>query len=179
MLTYRKLMTLVLLMTVTLVVAACGGDEATPEPAAEETELAPEETQEAAVPSGDNAELIAAAIEAGDVDNGRTVFNESYATSLGSWQCASCHSVNAARARLVGPGMYDLYVIAEDRLAESGDPDVVTYIRNSITMPAAHIVQEDPAYPENLMPGNYADVLTEQELTDVVAYILALGNPDA
>lgn len=163
-----------------LLLAACGGgDEATSEPEPAETELAPEGTEEAAAPSGDNAELIAAAIEAGDVANGRAVFNESYQTSSGAWMCASCHSVNEARARLVGPGMYDLYVIAEERLAESGDPDVVTYIRNAITMPNAHIVQDDPGYPENLMPVNYADVLTEQELTDVVAYILTLGNPDA
>jgi mono/diheme cytochrome c family protein len=179
MLMIRRPWMLVLVMVAALVLAACGGDEPTPEAAPEETELAPEETPEAAVPSEEMMVLVAEAIAAGDVENGRTVFNESYATSLGSWQCASCHSVNSARSRLVGPGMYDLYVIAEERLAESGDQDVVTYIRNAITMPNAHIVQEEPAYPENLMPGNYGEVLTEQELADVVAYILTLGNPEA
>jgi mono/diheme cytochrome c family protein len=31
-------------------------------------------------------------------------------------------------------------------------------------------------YPENLMPQNYGEVLTEDQLNDLVAYVLSLGN---
>jgi mono/diheme cytochrome c family protein len=102
-----------------------------------------------------------------------------YQTSSGGWMCASCHSVDASEARLVGPGLYNIYMRAEERIVESGDPDVVTYVVNSIIHPADYHVQADPPYPENLMPQNYEEVLTEQELADVVAYVLSLGYPES
>ncbi len=122
-------------------------------------------------------DLVAAAIAAGDVANGQTVFGAMYQTSGGGWMCSSCHSVDESEARLVGPGLYNIYTRAEERIAESGDPDVVTYVVNSIIYPADYHVSADPAYPENLMPQNYEEVLTEQELADVVGYVLSLGYP--
>jgi mono/diheme cytochrome c family protein len=136
------------------------------------TEVVTEEVEEEA-----EVDLVAAAIAAGDVANGQTVFGAMYQTSGGGWMCSSCHSVDESEARLVGPGLYNIYTRAEERIAESGDPDVVTYVVNSIIYPADYHVSADPAYPENLMPQNYEEVLTEQELADVVGYVLSLGYP--
>jgi len=156
---------------------------ATEEILAELTEEAVE-TEEAVAAEEESGEadfdaMIAEAIAVGDVENGQRIFNESYNTSVGPWICASCHSVDEAAIRLVGPPLWDLHErVATVRLEESGEPDPITYVHNSILMPQAYIVPGDAAgpYPENLMPTNYGEILTEQELNDVTAYILTLGN---
>lgn len=159
---------------------------ATPEPTATAiptvvTEEATEVVTEEAIAADDFSTLIAEAIANGDPVNGQAVYNQQYTTAVGPWICASCHSVDESQLRLVGPPMWGIYERAEERIAESGDADPVEYVRNSILMPTAYIVPADAGgpYPENLMPPNYGEVLTEQELNDVVAYILTLGNPNA
>jgi mono/diheme cytochrome c family protein len=150
---------------------------ATPSPTAVPPTATIEPTDEPATAA--TADPIAEAIAAGDVDNGMTVFNASYQTSSGAWMCSTCHSVDESEVRLVGPALYKLYDRADERATESGDPDGITYVVNSIIAAPDYHVPADPPYPENLMPQNYSEVLTEQELADVVAYILTLGNPDA
>lgn len=152
---------------------------ATTEPTAEPTIESTAEPTEAPTEEAAAENPIAVAIAAGDIANGQTVFNESYQTSSGVWMCASCHSVDESEVRLVGPAMYNLYQRVGERADAADEPDGATYTIHAITMPNAYIVEADPAYPENLMPQNYGAVLTEQELADVVAYILSLGNPDA
>lgn len=49
--------------------------------------------------------------------------------------------------------------------------DVVTYLRTSILHPNDYVV---PGYPESLMPQNYAEILTEAEINDLIAYLLTL-----
>jgi len=129
--------------------------------------------------AADEGQTIASVIEAGDVDAGQAVFNAPYETSSGTWICTSCHSVDESQTRLVGPGLWGLYERADERAEAAGDADAVTYVYESIIAPAAYHVEAEPPYPENLMPQNYGEVLTEEELDDVIAYILTLGNPDA
>ena len=89
--------------------------------------------------------------------------------------CSACHSVSEDELRLVGPGLWDIgNRSAEERLSETDDETVVEYIYASIVNPQAYIVPGDPAYPENLMPPNYEEVLTEDELNGVIAYLLSL-----
>ena len=150
-------------------------DEPTVEPTTEEVE----ETEEAEAAAGDDFEqLVADAIAAGDPEAGQAVFNASYDTSSGPWMCASCHSVDESQVRLVGPGLWNIHERAAERIEESGDADPVEYVRNSIVNTGAYIVPPDEGgpYPENLMPANYGDVLTDEELTNLVAYLLTLGN---
>ncbi len=158
-------------------------DEPTPEPTAEEaTEDATEETEDtAAAAEGDFEQLVADAIAAGNPEAGQTVFNTSYDTSSGPWMCASCHSVDESQVRLVGPGLWNLHERAAERIEESGDANPVEYVRNSILNTGAYIVPADEGgpYPENLMPANYGEVLTDEELTNLVAYLLTLGNENA
>jgi mono/diheme cytochrome c family protein len=145
---------------------------ATLEPTVAPTEVPTEE----AVASAEDP--IAAAIALGNPAEGATTFNLLFTTSSGGWMCMSCHSVDEAQTRLVGPGLYGIYNRVE-RLEASGEPDMATYVRNSIINPAGFHAPADPAYPENLMPQNYGEVFTEQQLNDLVAYLLTLGNPDA
>lgn len=146
------------------------------EPAeAEATEEADAEVDDAAAEPAED-DPVAVAIAEGDIALGQQVFNQQYDTSVGPWICASCHSVDEARVRLVGPGLWGMAETSETRITESGDADAVEYVYNSIVNPMAYIVPADQggAYPENLMPPNYAEVLSEEELDAVVAYVLSL-----
>ncbi len=106
----------------------------------------------------------------GDPANGATLFNQSYDTALGAWICSQCHNANS-EDRLIGPGLLNLRDRAGERI--EGEPAEV-YVYNSIIHPNDFIVPGDPEYPENLMPSNYAEIFSEQELYDLVAYLLSL-----
>ena len=49
--------------------------------------------------------------------------------------------------------------------------EVVTYIRTSILQPSDFIV---PGFPDLLMPQIYAQVFSDQEVNDLIAYLLTL-----
>jgi mono/diheme cytochrome c family protein len=143
---------------------------------AEETEeVAADDTDETADASGDDP--IAMAIAAGNPEQGAQIFQTSYDTPSGPWMCNSCHSVDASQVRLVGPGLWGLAERGEQRIAETGDATIPEYISTSIANPQDYIVPADEGgpYPENLMP-HYADVFSEQEINDLVAYILTLSE---
>ncbi len=139
-----------------------------------------EEVVEAAEQADETTDVIASAIARGNVENGRTIFNQQYDTSVGPWICASCHSVDENQQRLVGPPMWGIYELAAQRAEDAGVADEVAYIHESINMPQAYIVPADAGgeYPQNLMPPNYEELFTEQELDDLTAYLLTLGNPN-
>ncbi len=124
-----------------------------------------------------SAEAMAMIINTYDEENGEELFNSPLETSSGVWMCASCHSVDESQVRLVGPPMWVLYA-REERVEETRPPHIIAYTERSIVMPQAYIVPADPPYPENLMPQNYGELLNEEELRDVVAYLMSLGNPE-
>ncbi len=133
-----------------------------------------EATAEEAVDA--EADPIAALIANSDLAAGEAIFNASYETASGVWACSNCHSVDEAQTRLIGPGMWGLHERADDRATESGDADGITYVANSIYHPNDYIVPDDGtgAYPPGLMPANYGDLLTEEEMNNLVAYLLSL-----
>jgi mono/diheme cytochrome c family protein len=49
--------------------------------------------------------------------------------------------------------------------------DPVEYIRTSILHPSEFLV---PGYPDNLMPKTYGEIYTEDEINDLVAYLMTL-----
>lgn len=98
-----------------------------------------------------------------------TVFNN---TSTGPYACATCHNA-ASEDRLIGPGLYNLRGHADHRV--EGEVTEV-YIYNSILHPNDFIVPAEPPYPANLMPNNYRDLLSDQDLYDIIAYLLTLGD---
>ncbi|MDZ4763411.1 MAG: cytochrome c [Chloroflexota bacterium] len=146
----------------------------TPIPTATPTPLPPTAapTVEVAVASG--ADVAAAALAAGDSAAGMVVFQTQHALPDGSaWACMSCHSVDASGVRLIGPGLWNVSVRGETRVAGQ---NAAEYVRNSILHPAdyiAPVADGEAAWALN-MPLGWDTVLSEQELNDVIAYLFTL-----
>lgn len=105
---------------------------------------------------------------AGDAANGQVLFN--VLKPEAGFACSTCHRVDSTD-RLIGPGLLGVTQFAEE-LFPGRDP--ADYLHESIVNPNAYIVPGEPPYPENLMPQIYAQLFTEQEIWDLVAYLLSL-----
>jgi mono/diheme cytochrome c family protein len=57
-----------------------------------------------------------------------------------------------------------------DMGSDMGD-DPAAYIRESILHPSAFLV---PGFPDNLMPKTYGEIFTDDEINDLVAYLMTL-----
>jgi mono/diheme cytochrome c family protein len=117
-------------------------------PTAVPTTVVPTEVPTAAVPT---EEAPITAVPSGNADNGKAVFD-------GVGGCAACHSVEPGKT-LVGPSLAG---IAEDGPGE---------IRDSIVNPDEEIVE---GFKPGVMPTDYAQKLTEQQINDLIAYLLTL-----
>ncbi len=102
----------------------------------------------------------AAPEEQGDpVARGRQIFTER--------GCAGCHTIEGLSTGVVGPNLTQIGEIAAT-LKEGYSAE--EYIRESIQNPNAYIVE---GYQPNIMPQNYGQQLSQQELDDLVAFLLA------
>jgi mono/diheme cytochrome c family protein len=99
---------------------------------------------------------------AGNAAAGETVFSQTAAPA-----CTSCHSLEPGTT-LAGPSLAMIGAEADSRVAGQSAED---YVRESIVNPNAHIVD---GFAANLMPATYGSQLTEQQITDLVAYLLTL-----
>lgn len=127
-------------------------------------EAAVEEDAEAEVADETTTEDEAVVAEAvGDVASGAALF----ANVPGNAPCSSCHYVDSDQM-LVGPGMLGVGERAGERV--SGE-DAAEYLRNSILHPNDHVVE---GYPAQVMPQNYGDSLSEEDINDLIAYMLSL-----
>jgi mono/diheme cytochrome c family protein len=102
-------------------------------------------------------EDFAAALAVADPANGEQV-----ALARG---CIGCHALDPA-AVMTGPTWYHMGDTAVSRV--SGESPAL-YLYHSILNPGGYVV---PNYPNNIMPANYSEQLTTQELADLVAYLL-------
>jgi hypothetical protein len=149
----------------------------TPSPVPPTATVAPTNTPEMAMAEGVEPLPVgfAEAVEAGDVSAGQTIFNNTYTMPNGQpWACSSCHSITPDEARLIGPGMWNIGVRAGERVPGE---DALTYIYNSIRHPNQFIVPPDAsgaAYPANLMPEGYEEVLSEDDFVNLIAYLFTL-----
>jgi cytochrome c oxidase subunit 2 len=83
--------------------------------------------------------------------------------------CNACHSVDGSK--IVGPtwkGLYGETVTLEGGATATADD---AYLRESILNPNAMIVQ---GYPANVMPQNFKERLSEQQLADIIEYLKSL-----
>lgn len=108
---------------------------------------------------------IVTEINQADVTNGETLFNQLNDTGFA---CSSCHNPNNEE-QLIGPGLYNIPLRASQRVEGQ---IAQQYIYNSIVHPNDYIVE---GYPENLMPQNYEEIFTTDEIYDITAYLMTLG----
>lgn len=101
----------------------------------------------------------------GDPVAGRRLYNEQdLGTNVG---CSLCHSLEKD-VNKVGPSFYGLATRAETTV-----PGLTAeqYIRQSILVPNAHLVE---GYPPDQMVQDYETRLTPQQIDDLVAFLLTL-----
>lgn len=118
---------------------------------------------------------------AGDVAAGQTVFQTMFALPDGTqWGCFVCHST-APGVTLIGPSLFDVSNHALGYGPESiegpGTGNIAyDYIHTSIVDPPffiAHLPDGQASWPVPMAVG-FGDVLTEQQLNDVIAYVMSL-----
>jgi mono/diheme cytochrome c family protein len=96
---------------------------------------------------------------AGDpVSRGRDVYNNS--------GCGGCHTIDGISSGTVGPNLNQIGEEAANRIDGMSSQD---YLRESIVNPSAHIVEGF----DDMMPKTFADSLGDQELEDLIAFLLA------
>lgn len=88
--------------------------------------------------------------------------------------CVACHSVSRETKGMLGPSLAGLVPRSTETvndLAYTGSAETVeAYIRESILQPQVYVV---PGYP-SVMPQTYEASLSENELTQLVDYLLTL-----
>jgi cytochrome c2 len=97
----------------------------------------------------------------GDPAQGKLVFS----TIAG---CTACHDVSTG-ATLVGPSLKGVEVRAGSR---KPGMSASAYLRESILAPNAYVV---PGFQPGIMLQNFGQVLTAQQLNDVIAYLMTLS----
>jgi mono/diheme cytochrome c family protein len=81
--------------------------------------------------------------------------------------CGGCHTIDGLTAGTVGPNQTNIGTIAGTRVPGQSAEE---YIRESILNPSAHVVE---GFPDNVMPKNFGELLSQEELDDLVAFLLA------
>ncbi len=102
-------------------------------------------------------EDVAAALASADPANG-----EQLALARG---CIGCHSLDP-NATMTGPTWHNVGDTAVSRVPGESP---AFYLYHSITNPNLFVV---PNYPSNIMPANYSEQLSTQELADLIDYLL-------
>lgn len=103
----------------------------------------------------------------GDVAAGDALFHEMRAEV--NFACSTCHYVDQD-IQLIGPGLLNVV----ERVEGHGTGETPQeYILHSIIEPSAYVVE---GYPDALMPQVYATIFTEQQIEDLVAYVMSLRN---
>ncbi|NWF63270.1 MAG: cytochrome b N-terminal domain-containing protein [Chloroflexi bacterium] len=81
--------------------------------------------------------------------------------------CRICHSL-VKDERIIGPSFYGIADRAGDRIPGMTAEE---YLRQSILEPNAFIV---PGYPGGQMIQNFGDILTEEQIQDLIAFLMTL-----
>jgi len=93
------------------------------------------------------------------VARGRIVYNER--------GCGGCHTIEGLSAGIVGPNLSQVGAVAGTRVPDQSAED---YLRESILNPNAHVVE---GFQPNIMPQNFGELISPEQLSDLVAFLLA------
>lgn len=137
----------------------------TPSPTSTDTPN-PTATEEPST-SSDALPNVLEQIEAANAENGQVLFNTFQPAA--SFACATCHRADSEE-RLIGPGLLNVSVRAESRVESL---DTGQYIYQSIVNPGAYVVD---GFPDQLMPQNWADIYSDEEIYDIIAYLFTLQD---
>jgi mono/diheme cytochrome c family protein len=119
-----------------------------------ETEEGQAEEAKTTETTGETGETDTGGVAEGDPAAGREVF-----TSTAQPPCGSCHTLEAAgTTQTVGPNLDETL----------GGKDAA-FIRESIVNPDAEVAE---GFSEGLMPGTYGDQLSDEELANLVAFLV-------
>jgi nitric oxide reductase subunit C len=99
------------------------------------------------------------------VDAGKELFAQTVVGSDAG--CITCHSLTEGEV-IVGPSMAGIGSRAGSTVAGQSAED---YLRESILNPDAHLVDE---FPAGTMPQVWGDVLSNEQVDQLVAYLLTL-----
>jgi mono/diheme cytochrome c family protein len=103
----------------------------------------------------------------GDPDRGKALYNQTIIGPNAAPGCVTCHSLDPGKT-LVGPSHAGLATRAESAASGTSAED---YLRESIVTPDAHVTE---GFTPGVMYQNYGKDLTEQEINDLVAYLMTL-----
>lgn len=117
---------------------------------------------------------LTVALPTGDAAHGQELFlQNARAGNNSKLPCVACHSLNPGEIK-VGPSLAGVASRAATR--EPGK-SAEQYLRESIQQPNAFIVPDDPKYQANgksAMPEGLGNGMTDQDLADLIAYLLTL-----
>jgi len=135
---------------------------ATPLPATPTPEALPTET-----PAPVANDPVTVLVSLADPARGQELFNSTYDTAAGPYMCATCHLVDSESV-LIGPGLYNVKTRGATRVEGQS---AAQYIFNSIKHPGDYIVE---GFADGLMPQNYAEIFTDDDIYNIIAYLLTL-----
>lgn len=90
--------------------------------------------------------------------------------SEAGFACATCHHYQSTE-RLIGPSLVNMTVRFE---SYDLDTTLEDYIRESILDPRIFIAPGDPPFPAEIMPRNYSEIFSEDELEAIIQFLMSL-----
>jgi len=79
--------------------------------------------------------------------------------------CVGCHAVDPATV-MTGPTWHNVGDVAITRVPGESPAE---YLYQSIVAPNAYVT---PNYPGNIMPANFTEIMSAEQIADMVAYLL-------
>lgn len=159
-----RLINALVLIVIFVFLAACISNSADEKPVTEQNQNTNNENASIKTEIASTEVAIIAAVANADATSGEVLFNQVNQTGFA---CSSCHNVTSAD-RLIGPGLFG---IVSQNLALSQSIEV--YLWESIVNPSAFVPE---TYVDRVMPAVYQDIFTEDEIYQLVAYVMSLGN---
>jgi len=89
--------------------------------------------------------------------------------------CGECHTLADAKSTAsIGPGLDDLAAEAAKN-GKQDDQSPEEYVKTSIEDPSAFVVGK---FEDGIMPGDYGDRLSPEEVDTLVKYLLSVSGQD-